>query len=222
MSATAGMRMERQPGGLTGQGRAPGPADVLQVPRPRFRVLHRRRLIELVDRATRRRVTLVCAPGGSGKTVACAVWAAAKAGTCRIVWLTLRPDDDQGWFWARICSGIKQASVATTELVHALEDGSASAFPLRLVQTARLFAEPVVIVLDNVDNVTSDETLKGLDLLVRHAPPSLRLVLCGRRPPDLPLARLRGSGDLAEIGAADLLATTFAAVAGRQRQTASA
>jgi LuxR family maltose regulon positive regulatory protein len=189
-----------------GPRRTPDPAEVLQIPRPGFRVLGRRRLIDLLDRATRRRVTLVCAPAGAGKTVACAAWAAAKAGTCPIVWLTLHSEDDQAWLWAHLCSGMKRASVTPPELVHALEDGSASAFPLRLAETARLFAEPVVIVLDNVDHVTSDGTLKGLDLLVRYAPPSLRIVLCGRRPPDLDLARYRSSGDLAEISAADLSA----------------
>jgi LuxR family transcriptional regulator, maltose regulon positive regulatory protein len=213
--------MERQRG-VSRQGRAPEPADVLQIPRPEFHVLDRRRLIDLIDRATRRRVTLICAPAGAGKTVACAVWAAARARTRRIVWLTLQSEDDQAWFWAHICSGMKRASVTPSELVHALEDGSASAFPLRLLETARLFTEPVVLVLDNVDNVTSDATLKGLDLLVRHAPPSLRLVLCARQPPDLHLARLRGSGDLAEIAAADLSAITFAAAAGHQRSAASA
>jgi LuxR family maltose regulon positive regulatory protein len=68
------------------------------------------------------------------------------------------------------------------------------------------FREPVVIVVDNMDFVTDGELLGGLELLARHAPPRLRLVLCARRPPDMHLDRLRASGDLAEIGSADLAA----------------
>ena len=86
----------------------------------------------------------------------------------------------------------------------ALEDGPASTFPLRLAEMARLFSKPTVIVLDNADNLTDDCVLTGLDLLARHTPPSLHLVLCGRQPPRLHLTKLRISGDLAEIGAAAL------------------
>jgi ATP/maltotriose-dependent transcriptional regulator MalT len=164
----------------------------------------RRRLIDLFDKATRRRVTLICAPAGTGKTAACWVWAAANARTRPVVWLTLESEDDQAWIWAWVCSGLKQAAVASPEILSSLEDGPPGGFALRLVTVARLFAEPVVIVLDNMDNATDEGVLKGLELLVRHAPPTLRLVLCGRRPPWLHLGRLRTSGELAEIGAADL------------------
>ena len=88
----------------------------------------------------------------------------------------------------------------------ALEDGPASTFPLRLAEMARLFSKPTVIVLDNADNLDDDRVLTGLDLLARHAPPSLHLVMCGRQPPRLRLTKLRTSGGLAEIGPAALRA----------------
>ena len=49
--------------------------------------------------------------------------------------------------------------------------------------------------------------------LVLHAPPTLRLVLSARRPPALQLARLRVSGELADIDGADLACTAEEAVA---------
>jgi ATP/maltotriose-dependent transcriptional regulator MalT len=51
-------------------------------------LLPRPRLTELINRATRRKVALVCGPAGTGKTVACAHWAAAPSGDRRVVWLT--------------------------------------------------------------------------------------------------------------------------------------
>jgi LuxR family maltose regulon positive regulatory protein len=122
------------------------------------------------------------------------------------VWLTLVPEDDPALFWASVCSGLKRASAAPPELIRVLEDGPASTFPLRLAEMARLFSKPTVIVLDNVDNLTDEYVLTGLNLLARHAPPNLRLVMCGRRPPRLYLSKLRASGDLAEIGPAALRA----------------
>lgn len=182
----------------------PAFADKWQMPYPGLRGSRRRRLISLIDRATQQRVTVVCAPAGTGKTVACSAWAAASTSTRRIVWLTLMPDDDPALFWARVCAGLKQASAAPADLMNALEDGPASTFPLRLAEMARLFSKPTVIVLDNADNLTDDSVLTGLDLLARHAPPRLHLLMCARRTPRLRLPRLRASGDLAEIGPAAL------------------
>ena len=54
--------------------------------------------------------------------------------------------------------------------------------------------------------------MAGLDLLIRHAPPTLRLILSGRCPPRLQLARLRVSGDLADVGSPDLACTAEEAV----------
>ena len=49
--------------------------------------------------------------------------------------------------------------------------------------------------------------LPGLGYLIHHAPPTLRIILCGRRVPGLHLARMRVAGDLAEVDAADLACT---------------
>lgn len=180
-----------------------------QVSQYGFRVLGRRRLMGLVERAMQRRMTLLCAPAGAGKTVACAAWAAARAQR-RVVWITPESDGDQGWFWAYVCSGLRQTSAIREEDAQLLEDEPVPAFPLRLVGMAWGFREPVVIVADNMDFVTDGELLGGLELLARHAPAGLRLVLCARRPPNMRLDRLRASGDLAEIGAADLAAARVA------------
>lgn len=183
----------------------PGVASRLQIPRYGFRILGRRRLADMVDRAMQRRMTLLCAPAGTGKTVACAAWAAARARR-RVVWVTLESESDQGWFWAHVCSVLRQTSAIPEEAAQLLEDEPFPAFPLRLVGMAWGFRERVVIVVDNADFVTDGELLSGLEFLARHAPPRLRLVLCARRPPDMHLDRLRGSGDLTEIGTADLAA----------------
>jgi LuxR family transcriptional regulator, maltose regulon positive regulatory protein len=160
----------------------------------------------LIDRATRQRVTVVCAPEGTGKTAACSAWMAASAGTRYAVWLTVGPEDDPGLFWASVCSGLQRAGAVPPELTRVLEDGPARTFPLRLVEMARLSGEPTVIVLDDIDNLTDDHVLTGLNLLARHAPQNLHLVMCGRRPPQLQLSKLRASGDLSEIGPAALRA----------------
>jgi LuxR family transcriptional regulator, maltose regulon positive regulatory protein len=202
---TTGAEWRRDPTGWPTQ---PGLVTRLQIPRYRFRISGRQRLLDLVDRATHRRTTLLCAPADAGKTVACAAWAAARASAHQVVWVTLQSEEDQTWLWAYLCSGLRLTSAIPDEATYLLENGSAPAFPVRLVGMAWGFRQPVVIVLDNMDFLTDSELLSGLDFLARHAPPALRLVLCARQPPDMHLDRLRASGDLAEIGAADLAAAT--------------
>jgi LuxR family transcriptional regulator, maltose regulon positive regulatory protein len=207
MTTTSDNGAERQQAGSLPGCRVPASVARPEILQSGFGVF-RRRLIDLIDRATRRRVTLICAPAGTGKTAACSEWAAARAGIRPVVWLTIEPGDNQAWLWPRLCSGLKQAAVAPPDVLRALEDGPASAFALRLVEVARQFAEPVVIVLDKVDNATDETVLKGLDLLALYAPPSLRLVMCGQQRPGLHLARLRASGELAEISVAELWRVT--------------
>jgi LuxR family transcriptional regulator, maltose regulon positive regulatory protein len=179
----------------------------LQVPQPHFPVLRRRRISNLLDHATRNRVTLVSGPAGAGKTVACATWAAASAQARRVVWLSVDSDDQQSWFWAYVCAGLARLRAIPAEALRSLEDTTAEGFPLRLVQMAQVFTEPVVLVLDDVHELADQAVLSGLDLLIRHAPGSLRLVLSARQPPALQLARLRVSGELADIGGNDLACT---------------
>src|ERR1700722_105228 len=154
----------------------------LQVPQSHFPVLRRRRITGLLDQAARNRVTLISGPAGAGKTVACSTWAAAPG-------------------QARLRS-------VPAESLRSLEDVSPDGFPLRLVEAAQTFTEPVILVLDDVHEMTDTAGLCGLNLLIRPAPATLRLVLAARQPPALQLARLRVAGELADIGGHDLACTS--------------
>jgi len=182
--------------------------DKLQVPQPHFPVLRRRRITGLLDQAARNRVTLISGPAGAGKTVACATWAAAPAQARRVVWLTLDAEDQQAWFWAYVCAGLARLRPIPADSLRSLEDVSPDGFPLRLVEAAQTFTEPVTLVLDDIHELTDTAVLGGIDLLIRHAPATLRLVLSARQPPALQLARLRVAGELADIGGHDLACTS--------------
>ncbi|HEV2242505.1 MAG TPA: AAA family ATPase, partial [Streptosporangiaceae bacterium] len=206
--------------------------DKLRIPRLSLAILRRRRLIDLIEQATSHRVTVVSGPAGAGKTVACGSWASATPGSRRVAWLTLDADDrDPARFWPYVQAALTRADIVPAEVARALPDLPADAFPLRLVEAAQLLTEPVTLVLDDVHELADttglggtqcalgtpqtpmapdpadSPVLAGLDLLIRHAPPTLRLVLSGRCLPRLQLARLRVSGDLADVTAADLACT---------------
>lgn len=178
---------------------------------PSVPLLKRHRLTNLIGRATGSRVTVVTGPTGAGKTVACATWAdndcAANHGAGDIAWVDLRPDDRQpARLWANICAALA-SSPRVADVIGDLRRPAEEAFPLRLAQAVRQLPEPVTLVIDDVHELAESPALADLDLLVRHGPASLRLVLIGRHLGRLSVARLRVGGELAEIGADDLACT---------------
>jgi LuxR family maltose regulon positive regulatory protein len=152
-------------------------------------VVRRRRITRLIEQAVSHPVTVLAAPAGSGKTVACAVWASSAGSAGRQF-----PADGQG---SAGRPGVGWLTVDETD-----ND------PARL--RARLDAvlpDAGVLVLDDVHLLSDGEALHELDRVIAHAPPALRFILSGRYMPGLRLARLRVAGAVADLGAAELACT---------------
>ena len=183
--------------------------DKLRIPRLSLAILRRRRVIDLIEQAAQHRVTVVSGPAGAGKTVACGSWASAAPASCRIAWLTLGAEDrDPARFWPYVQAALTRTGTMAADVAQVLQNTAPDAVPLRLVEAAQLLTEPVTLVLDDVHELGDDgPVLAGLDLMIRHAPPTLRLILSGRCPPRLQLARLRVAGELADVTSADLACT---------------
>ncbi len=140
--------------------------------------------------------------------MACALWAAARSGDKRVAWLTLRADEDKAWFWADLCGQLSRAHLMPHGVAAYLSEAYVDGFPFRLVEMARRLTVPLVVVLDNAHTLNDAEVVAGLDVLIRHAPPTLCLLLAGRHAPGVSLDRLRASGELATVGAAELACTS--------------
>ena len=195
----------RQAAGL---GRPPLLEDKLRVPRPTLEVLRRRRVTGLIEAAVTHRVTVVSGPAGAGKTVACAAWAAARPAARQPAWLTVDAEDrDPARFWPYVLAALVRARAVGADEAAQLAAGPPEAYPQRIVAAARSLAEPVVLVIDDAHELAGGGALAGLDVLIKHAPAGLRLVLAGRCPPGLALSRLRVAGEVADVAAADLACT---------------
>ena len=126
-----------------------------------------------------------------------------------IAWLSLdRYDNDPARFWAALIAALRyrhpslgsgalamlRVSTAPIAVVTAL-----------LVELATLPAcRPLVLVLDDVHLINDAAIYEALGLLIDRLPAQVRLVISTRVDPELPLARWRVQGRLAEIRAADL------------------
>ena len=171
-------------------------------------VVHRQRLTALIEEATERPVTVITAPPGAGKTVACAGWAAARARSRRIAWLSLDDGDrDPARFWACVTAALAAGGTALGSPLVPRTREARDDLPSDLVNTVRKLSGSVVLVIDDVHMLADSEVLPGLALLIHHAPAALRLILCGRSAPGLHLAKMRLSGYLSEVQASDLACT---------------
>jgi LuxR family maltose regulon positive regulatory protein len=191
-------------------------ATKLTPPRTPLRQVFRPRLIGLLDAGTRQPLTLLSAPAGAGKTALLASWSSAGQPPGPLAWVSLDTGDNEAdTFWAHALAALcRSGAVPSDSALRMLGPASASSdsFLPRLVSGLAELPTPVVLVLDDLHDVTDAAVLAGLEFLLRHAPPQLRLVLATRVDPLLPLQRLRVSGQLTQVRAADL-AFTVAEVA---------
>jgi LuxR family transcriptional regulator, maltose regulon positive regulatory protein len=199
-----------------GARQAPLLASKLGAPSMPGRVVARPRLFALLVAGVERPVTLVAAPAGSGKTMLLTSWMSAVSPPGPVAWLSLdHGDNEPVRFWtyvlAALCrSGALPADSGLQTLIPSPQ-GDDALLP-SLLHGVEELASPVVLVLDDVHEITEPRVLHGIEFLVRHAPPQLRLVLSTRADPPLPLHRLLVSGRLTQLRAADL-AFTVAEVA---------
>jgi LuxR family maltose regulon positive regulatory protein len=183
-------------------------ATKLVAPRPRWPPVERTRLYDLLQTGTQGPLTLVAAPPGAGKTVLLASWVAGGRPPGPVAWVTVDPDDrDPARLWSHVLAALRQTGACPPEgLLAHLEPAPAvdQRFLATLVNGLDELAQPIVLVLDDLHEAGGPATTAGLQFLLRHAPPQLRLVLATRADPALSLHRLRVAGRLAEIRAADL------------------
>jgi LuxR family maltose regulon positive regulatory protein len=177
-------------------------------PLPRHLVL-RERLLATLDHGVGKRLTLLSAPAGAGKTVLISSWIQTHELPGTPSWLSLDADDNYApRLIADLLSALRDSGAvaqgdALERLTAPLGSGIESFLPL-LVNALSELRAPVVMVLDEIHELTSPPATTTIDFLVRHAPEQLRLVLAGRADPPLPIDRLRVGGELTELRIGEL------------------
>ena len=172
------------------------------------RQVSRPRLLALCAGAPRK-LTVVRAPAGWGKSTLLAEWHAAEAESRRFAWLTLdRGDNDPVRFWTYLIEALRTqhpdagaTSLPTLEAprVDIVED----VLPA-LGDELATSEHGIVLVLDDYHLITNPQIQESVAAFVDHLPRVLELAIATRSTPALPLARLRARGQLVEIDAADL------------------
>jgi LuxR family maltose regulon positive regulatory protein len=184
-------------------------ATKLHVPGVRPELIARAALIDELASSPRRKLTLVEAPAGYGKTTLIAEWCSSSFDDRDFAWLSLDEGDSDP---ARFCVGIidalrtHQPGIGAPAL-EALEsrgiDVRDVAMPLLLNELAGLERD-IVLVLDDYQTVRGEDVHRLVDALLDHLPDELQVAIATRVDPPLSLARMRAGGQMTEVRAADL------------------
>jgi LuxR family maltose regulon positive regulatory protein len=192
----------------------PTVATKLLIPPPARHLIERERLYETLDEGVQQGIVLLSAPAGAGKTVLLSAWIAAHELPGPACWLSLDAEDNQvNRLLASLLSALRGGGASESD--GALDDGAlddlvapagagTERFLALLVNALAELRSPLVLLLDEIHELTSPPAAAALDFLVRHAPEQLHIVLAGRADPPLPIERLRAGGALTELRIAEL------------------
>jgi LuxR family maltose regulon positive regulatory protein len=182
----------------------------LQRPPSREAWVDRRRLLERLDEAAGHPVVLVAAPAGFGKTTVVAQWlSSSRSPGLPAAWLSLDAgDNDPGRLWTHVAAALERAGCQVGHDMAILIAGSSGGFLTgvlpRLLDAMAAVPDDVVLVLDDFHFLHEPACHEQVEFLIEHLPPRAHLMLITRADPGLRLGRLRATGRLAELRAADL------------------
>jgi len=171
------------------------------------RLIVRGDLLAALDRASARKVTIISAPAGSGKTSLLRAWADRPGQRHRLAVLQVHRDQhDAQDFWLALLDAIRHVTGATSgaEPPAATLDFNGRAMVDRVLAELAGARSDITLVIDDLHELNSPETLTQLTRLLTSLPPGAHAVLTTRRDLRLGLHQLRLAGELGEIRAADL------------------
>ena len=170
-------------------------------------LIERGDLLAAVDRAAARKVTIISAPAGSGKTSLLRAWADRPGERHRLAVLQVQRDQqDAQQFWLALLDAIRHASatIGRTGPSAATPDFNAPAMVDRVLSELAGAGAGLTLVIDDLHELNSPEALAQLSRLLTNLPPHVHATLTTRHDLRLGLHQLRLAGELAEIRAADL------------------
>ena len=179
----------------------------LHIPRLRPVWVRRPALIVRLQQSLDKKLILVSAPAGYGKTTLILEWLATVNDPS--AWITLdQGDNDIGTFWSylthalqMVCPPLKNAF--TKDLLPS-NDLMLETYLVDLINELDQRHQSIILILDDYQVIQSQDIHQGIAYLIDHAPVCFHLVIVTRADPPLNLAQLRGRSLLSELRLADL------------------
>jgi len=184
-------------------------ATKLYIPQPPPKVVSRPRLIERLNEglSSGRKLTLISASAGFGKTTLISEWVAGCGRT--VTWLSLdEGDNDPVRFLSYLVAALQPIKAGigdgSLSVLQSPQPPQIEAILATLLNEITTIPEHFILVLDDYHLIDAKPVDEALTFLLDHLPPQMHLVITTREDPHLPLARLRARGQLTELRATDL------------------
>ncbi len=181
----------------------------LYIPPTRPELVSRPSLIERLNAGLRagRKLTLISAPAGYGKTTLVSEWAAGCGRP--VAWLLLdEGDNDPTRFLAYVVAALQtieaDMGAGALSLLRSPQPLPAEVVLTSLVNKVAKTPRSFILVLDDYHTIDARAVDQALTFLLEHLPPQMHVAIATREDPNVPLARLRARGQLTELRVADL------------------
>src|SRR6266516_263146 len=182
-------------------------ATKLYIPRLRPNVVIRPRLIERLNEGLYRKLTLISAPAGFGKSTLVSQWVEGIERPA--AWLSLdEGENDPARFLTYLVAAVQTIAATLGEgvlgVLQSPQPPPTEAILTALLNDITTIRDHFVLVLDDYHVLDAKAVDHALTYLVEHLPPHMHLVIATREDPQLPLARLRAGDQLTEVRVTDL------------------
>ena len=179
----------------------------LRAPVPRPEQLVRRALLELLRSSVGRKISVISASTGYGKTTLLAQWRQVEQPDLPFAWVSLdEQDNDPIRLWRHIVAALRRVLPGGEDFgddvllgMSAAGESLAGTALATLINELAKLPQRVVLVLDDYQFVTERAPHESIAFFVEHLPENVHLVVSSRTDPSLPLGRLRAMGEMTEI-----------------------
>jgi len=179
----------------------------LYLPKTRSDLVSRPRLIERLNAGMERKLILISAPAGFGKTTLLCEW--VEKSRLPTGWLSLDEDDnDITRFLTYLIKALQiiYSNIDETplELLRTPQKPSVQGAFTVLINQLEEVPFDFLLVMDDYHLIEDQNIHQAMDFLLSYLPPNMHVAIVSRSDPPLHLARLRGQGHLLEVRMDDL------------------
>ena len=179
----------------------------LHIPPAGNNIVHRSELFEKLNLGLSRKLVLISAPAGSGKTTILSDW--INQYKIPSVWFSLdNGDNDPTVFLSYVISGIqsihKEFGQSALRLLNSPNSPSVESITSLLINEILNIKQSFLLVLDDFHLIKNNEVIQIVFYLLEHIPANIHIVILTRSDPALSVSRLRSQHQLVELRSSDL------------------
>lgn len=172
------------------------------IPQPRKNHIRRRELFNLLDEGVQKKLVLISAPAGYGKTTLITSWLQDQE--LSAAWLSIETgDNDYYRFFSYLLEAIHRKYPKAGESLLLMLQSSSPPAPEILVELflneLASITHEFILIVDDYHLITNPTIHADFYQLIENSPANLRFIICSRTELPFSVSKLRASGELLEL-----------------------